>query len=180
MVKEEILVNVPMVITRGMFVFPDNTFNLEVGRPKSLEAVEKAQSEYDDYVFITSQREPSIDNPTVDDIYKFGTLCKIRIVKTRDDGSMKVSLEGLERAQAIEIISEEDMFYASVEVKEDEAIEPESAENKAEAPAAEAEAPAAEETVVPAAEEADGKAEPAVEEKDDKPETDGDDDKAGE
>ena len=120
MVKEEILVNVPMVITRGMFVFPDNTFNLEVGRPKSLEAVEKAQSEYDDYVFITSQREPSIDNPTVDDIYKFGTLCKIRIVKTRDDGSMKVSLEGLERAQAIEIISEEDMFYASVEVKEDE------------------------------------------------------------
>jgi len=83
MIDEKIL-NVPMVITRGMFVFPGNSFNLEVGRPKSLEAITKAQDEYDDYVFITSQKEPSIDEPSIDDIYKFGTLCKIRIVKTRD------------------------------------------------------------------------------------------------
>ncbi|MDF9866676.1 ATP-dependent Lon protease [Bacilli bacterium PM5-3] len=119
MPKQELLVNVPMVITRGMFVFPGNAFNLEVGRPKSLEAIIKAQEEYDDYVFITSQKEPSIDVPTTDDIYKFGTLCKIRIVKTRDDGSMKVSLEGLDRAQAVEVINDDEMFYASVEVKED-------------------------------------------------------------
>ena len=122
MAKKELLLNLPMVITRGMFVFPGNTFNLEVGRAKSLEAIVKSQEDYDDYVFITSQKEPSIDNPTTADIYHFGTLCKIRIVKTRDDGSMKVSLEGLDRAQALEII-EEDSFYASIEIKADKSAD---------------------------------------------------------
>lgn len=111
---------VPMVITRGMFVFPNNTFNLEVGRPMSLVAIATAQEDYDDYVFITSQIDPSIDNPTTNEIYHFGTLCKIKVVKNRDDGSMRASLEGIQRAQVTEIVgSDEDTFYATLDLKED-------------------------------------------------------------
>ena len=111
---------VPMVITRGMFVFPNNSFNLEVGRPMSLVAISNAQEDYDDYVFITSQIDPSIDNPTPSEIYHFGTLCKIKVVKNRDDGSMRVSLLGMQRAKAIEIIgTDSDSFYANLEIKED-------------------------------------------------------------
>jgi len=111
--------NIPMVITRGMFVFPGNTFNLEVGRPKSLAAINKAQEEYDDYIFITTQIDPNVDVPTIDDIYKFGTLCRIRLVNTREDNTMRVSLEGLNRAEALSIVEDDDMFNADIEVKED-------------------------------------------------------------
>lgn len=113
----EKIINVPMVITRGMYLFPNNKHNLEVGRTKSLEAIIKAQGEYDDYVFITSQFDPSIDVPSLDDIYKFGTLCKIELVKSREEG-MSVLLRGLHRAQIIDII-DDDSYYASVEIKED-------------------------------------------------------------
>ncbi|WP_423364356.1 endopeptidase La [Mycoplasma sp. P36-A1] len=118
-VKKKIFKDIPMVITRGMFVFPSNNFNLEVGRPKSLEAIIRSQEDYDDYVFITTQKDPNIDIPTTEDIYKFGTLCRIRLVNTRDDGSMRVSLEGLERANILDVISDDELFLANIEVKDD-------------------------------------------------------------
>lgn len=124
MSKKDMYINVPMVITRGMFIYPNNTFNLEVGRTKSVTAITTAQNEFDNYVFITSQIDPNIDIPETNDIYMFGTLCKIRLVKTRDDGSMRVSLEGVDRAQVVEVVKEEDLFYASVEVKEDITTDP--------------------------------------------------------
>lgn len=121
MLSEKIDLTIPMVITRGMFVFPGNTVYLEVGRAKSLEAIIKAQDSYDDYVFITTQKDPGIDIPSEDDIYTIGTIARIKLVKLRDDGSMRVSLEGLERAQITDIDSEEtSMFLARVSVLEEE------------------------------------------------------------
>ena len=117
MSEKRIYNNIPMIVTRGMFVFPGNNFNLEVGRPKSLEAVIKAQEEFDDYVFITTQKDPNVDIPTIDDLYKFGTICRIRLVNTRDDGSMRVSLEGIERAKAVDIIEDDTLFLGNIEVQ---------------------------------------------------------------
>ncbi|MEG0686324.1 MAG: endopeptidase La [Erysipelotrichales bacterium] len=116
---EEMKISVPVVITRGMFIYPNNTFNLEVGRTMSLNAITQAQEVYDNYVFITSQRDPEIDIPSTSDIYLDGTLCRIRLVKTRDDGSMRVSLEGVDRASIIDISQEDDLYFADIQVKDD-------------------------------------------------------------
>ncbi|MGL4383350.1 MAG: LON peptidase substrate-binding domain-containing protein, partial [Bacilli bacterium] len=119
MEKNKKYINIPMVITRGMFIFPNNTFYLEVGRSKSIEAILKAQKDYENYVFVVSQIDPSIDDPDAEDLYRFGSIAKIRLVKKRDDGSMRVSLEGLKRAK-VELFSEDDyLFYANVVTQDD-------------------------------------------------------------
>lgn len=118
MLDNNSFLELPMVITRGMFVFPDNNFYLEVGRTKSLDAIVKAQEDFDDYVFITSQKDPHIDVPNVDDVFEYGTLCQIRLVKTRDDGTMRVSLEGVNRARLLSSELLDNSFLAKIEVIE--------------------------------------------------------------
>ncbi|MDR3215290.1 MAG: endopeptidase La [Bacilli bacterium] len=101
---------IPIVVTRGMFVFPNNTFKLEVGRAKSLKAINVSRENYDNFIFITSQFDPSIDDPRIEDYSEYGTLCRIDVVRNRDDGSMRVNLEGFYRAQVSEI-KEKDGFF---------------------------------------------------------------------
>ena len=79
----------PVVCTRGVVYFPRNEAPLEVGRSKSLKAVEVARRKYEDFIILTSQIDPQIIDPNFEDLYTFGTICRIKAVKKM----MKAQLE---------------------------------------------------------------------------------------
>lgn len=110
---------VPVVATRGIVVFPEQDVLIEVGRKKSLNAVEESRSNCDQNVFIVCQRDIMVDDPKEEDLYTIGTLCRINSVRSRD-GIMRINFLGLERAKILKLEDSEEMFFAEVEVLEDE------------------------------------------------------------
>ena len=78
--KEDKLI-LPLIPLRGLTVFPNMVIYFDVGREKSIEAVEKAMAG-DQKIFLAAQKDIEIDNPSEDDIFNIGTICEIKqIVK---------------------------------------------------------------------------------------------------
>ncbi|MBR2067769.1 MAG: LON peptidase substrate-binding domain-containing protein, partial [Solobacterium sp.] len=108
----------PVICTRGIIIFPGLDVTIEVGRPKSVRAVDLAEKEYDKEVLIVCQKDIMIDNPTIHDLYSYGTLSKIK-VKRRKEGFLRVTFGGNERAKITNIYDDGDMMFAEVEIIED-------------------------------------------------------------
>ena len=86
----------PLLITRGAIVFPGTQNSLDAGREFSVNCIDAGRNQTDSLIFVVSQIDEDIDNPTENDIYKIGTLCHILTVSSRD-GYYKVRIEGVER-----------------------------------------------------------------------------------
>ncbi|WEZ09359.1 endopeptidase La [Priestia flexa] len=112
MTKNE-TIRIPLLPLRGLIVYPTMVLHLDVGRDKSVQALEKAMMD-DHLVCLVSQKEMGIDEPAVDDLYKMGTLAKIKQMLKLPNGTMRVLVEGLNRIEVKEIIEEEDCFLADV------------------------------------------------------------------
>ena len=69
--------SLPLLITRGLVCIPNNAVNIEISRDKSVAAAREAQTNHNNFVVVVSQMSADVDNPTIDDIYKVGTLCQI-------------------------------------------------------------------------------------------------------
>ena len=67
-------VRVPVVCTRGIIVFPGHDVMIEVGRSKSINAVNEATGSYDSMVWIVCQNDIMVDDPRENDLYQVGTL----------------------------------------------------------------------------------------------------------
>ncbi len=113
-----VTVQVPAVCTRGIILFPGQDVMIEVGRAKSIEAVQRASSSYDGMVWIVCQKDIMVDTPSADDIYRVGTLAKIKVVR-RKEGFMRVTFTGMKRALLKKLQDEPDMMMADVEPIED-------------------------------------------------------------
>ena len=111
--SKKIEINVPVIATRGVVVFPKQDIMIEVGRPKSMNAIEESQSFYNGHVWLVSQRDIMIDDPSEADLYTVGTLAQVKRVR-RKDGFMRVTFSGVERAQLIELTEDSRMMYAKV------------------------------------------------------------------
>jgi len=100
----EVIRNIPLIPLRDLVVFPATLVPFIVGRPSSIQALEKA-AEKDKLIFLAAQMDASVDNPTPRDIYSMGVTAKIiRTVRT-DEKNMKVIVEGKSRARVIEYLS---------------------------------------------------------------------------
>lgn len=75
MKKEEVVL--PLLITRGLVLFPNNPQMIEAAREFSVAAIEEARRTFDGSILIVAQKSPEKDDPDLNDIYSFGTLCKI-------------------------------------------------------------------------------------------------------
>ena len=106
-------VRVPVICTRGIIVFPGQDVMIEVGRQKSLNAINEASANYDSMVWIVCQNDIMVDNPTAENLYRVGTLSKIKIVR-RKEGFMRVTFTGMKRASLSELEDSPDIMYASV------------------------------------------------------------------
>lgn len=114
--KEEFIV--PLLPLRGLLVFPTMVLHLDVGREKSVQALEKAMVD-DSLIFLTTQKDISIDEPTKEDLYMMGTLTKVKQMLKLPNGTIRVLVEGLKRARVTEFLEEEEYFFVKLDVFED-------------------------------------------------------------
>lgn len=105
----------PLLPLRGLLVYPSMVLHLDVGREKSVNALEKAMVE-ENMILLCSQSEMNIEEPTHKDIYKVGTIAKIRQMLKLPNGTIRVLVEGITRAEIFEYV-DNDQFY-EVFVKE--------------------------------------------------------------
>ena len=109
MTKTNIL---PIIPLRGKVAFPHTSISFEVGREKTLKAVERATSGGDRLVMICSQRVTEKDEIDGSDLYTVGCVARIRTVAQLAGGAVRIVCEGLYRARAREIGLESGYFYA--------------------------------------------------------------------
>jgi len=107
-------VSLPLLPLRDVVVYPHMVVPLFVGRDKSILALEYAM-EADKQVVLVAQKDPSEDNPGVEDVYKVGTLATILQMLKLPDGTLKVLVEGLNRV-AIEDTFEDQAFITATTV----------------------------------------------------------------
>lgn len=88
--------NFPLLCTRNVIVFPKTQMFIDIGRPKSIKAIDVANLHYESKIVLVSQINHTVDEPTIDDIYTIGTLCEIKSIRRKDD-YIKVIVEGIER-----------------------------------------------------------------------------------
>ncbi len=114
--KTEIIV--PLLPLRGLLVYPTMVLHLDVGREKSVQALEKAMVD-DSLIFLTTQKEVSIDEPLEDDLYKMGTLTKVKQMLKLPNGTIRVLVEGLKRAEIVSFFDEDDHYSVEIKTYED-------------------------------------------------------------
>ena len=109
---------VPLLPLRGLLVYPTMVLHLDVGRDKSVQALEKAMVD-NHIIFLTTQKDLSIDVPVEEDLYHMGTLTKVKQMLKLPNGTIRVLIEGLQRAEIIEFIDEPDYFSVRLKTYED-------------------------------------------------------------
>ena len=116
--SKEVSIRVPVVCTRGVVVFPGQDVMIEVGRQKSINAVNEASASYDSMVWIVCQNDIMVDNPSEQNLYRVGTLSKIKIVR-RKEGFMRVTFTGMKRAELLNLEDSNDMMMATIQPLEE-------------------------------------------------------------
>ena len=116
--EKELDIKVPVICTRGIIVFPGQDVMIEVGRDKSIHAVDDSSDNYDSMVWIVCQNDIMVDDPTEKDLYQVGTLSKIKIIR-RKEGFMRVTFTGMKRARLVKLEDDGYEMMASVEPLED-------------------------------------------------------------
>lgn len=111
--KEDKLI-LPLIPLRGLTVFPNMVIYFDVGREKSIEAVEKSMAG-DQKIFLAAQKDIEIDNPSEDDIFNIGTICEIKQIVKMPKNTIRVLVEGIERAKMDEFFDKEELLEASIE-----------------------------------------------------------------
>ncbi len=112
--------SIPLLPLRGVLVFPTMVLHLDVGREKSVQALEEAMMENSE-ILLTSQMDLSIDEPDEDDLYQIGTIAEIKQMLKLPNGTIRVLVEGLKRAKITRFYDRDDFFQ--VEAKPIEEVE---------------------------------------------------------
>ncbi|MGD8176604.1 endopeptidase La [Marinimicrobium sp. ARAG 43.8] len=114
--------DIPLLPLRDVVVYPHMVIPLFVGREKSIEALESAMAS-DKQVLLVAQKNPGEDEPGADALYGVGTIATILQLLKLPDGTVKVLVEGGDRAQIDNVEVIEKHFRARVTLKEDESLE---------------------------------------------------------
>ncbi|GHG87039.1 endopeptidase La [Pseudodonghicola xiamenensis] len=104
----------PVLPLRDIVVFPHMIVPLFVGREKSVRALEEVMAD-DKQILLSSQIDPSVDDPDVDGIYKAGVLANVLQLLKLPDGTVKVLVEGQARVRITEFLPNDDFFEATAE-----------------------------------------------------------------
>lgn len=108
---------VPLLYTRGLVILPGQELTFDIGRSDNIAAVDFA-NENNSYIFITSQKDIDKDNPSLDEIYKVGTLCKVQRYRKKD-GYIRCTFFAQFRAKIKSTNSIEGHITCDVEIIED-------------------------------------------------------------
>ena len=127
---EKSQITLAVIPLRGITIFPNMIIHFDVGREKSIAAIEEAMKENGE-IFLVSQVDPEIEDPTKDDVYFIGTISKIKQILKMPKGITRVLVEGIERAEIIDIVDEEKFMKANIVKIEDENVKVDDAKESA-------------------------------------------------
>ncbi len=114
MAVNRIYKGIPTVAVRGIVIFPGVRFHFDIGRSISIAAIE-ASMEQEQKVFLVAQKDPSVENPTPDDLHTIGVIANIKhIIKDSKSNQLKVLVEGVVRAEVVDVESVEPYFIYNV------------------------------------------------------------------
>lgn len=115
----------PLLPLRGLLVYPSMVLHLDVGREKSVRALDRAMLD-DHMILLCSQSEVNIEEPTQEDIYRVGTIARVRQMLKLPNGTIRVLVEGVVRAEVMNYLPTEDFYEVTVkELPETESTDPE-------------------------------------------------------
>ncbi len=117
----------PVLPLRDIVVFPHMIVPLFVGREKSIKALEEVMRS-DTFILLATQKNASDDDPSTDSIYEVGTIASVLQLLKLPDGTVKVLVEGAQRARVLKYTDRSDYYEADASVIEDELGEPVEAE----------------------------------------------------
>lgn len=113
----------PFLALRGLTVFPKQTVHFEVGRIKSMRAVEQAMND-DRMILLLPQKDITTDDPALSDLYAVGTVAKIKQVLKGQENTIRVLVEGQYRARVFRLEKSDPFFVGQVyEVSETEIVD---------------------------------------------------------
>ena len=104
----------PLIPLRGLAIFPYTILNFDIGRESSLKALDEAMLG-DELIFLTSQKEAEIDEPTEEDFYHVGTICKVKQMIKLPGDTVRVLVEGISRGTIEEINQDKGYFEAVID-----------------------------------------------------------------
>ena len=114
--------SLPMIVTRGLVIFPKTLMHFDVARKKSLKALEQAMVE-NQLAFLAMQKDILKEDPKLDEIETVGTVCRIKQIVKMPNNMARVLVEGLYRAEICHVISERPFATVLVEELRDGAEE---------------------------------------------------------
>lgn len=117
--SEQGLREIPLLPLRGVLVFPYMVIHLDVGRERSVAAIDEAMLHDDREIFLVMQKEAQTDEPDEDDIYTVGTVAQIKQLLKLPGGTIRVLVEGLYRAKIISYEEKEPYIKVTVEPQEE-------------------------------------------------------------
>ncbi len=112
------IVDIPMIPLRGLVVFPNMSLHFDVGRKKSITALNTAMKN-GQRIFLVSQKDASCDDPKIDDLYKIGVICEIKqMIRIPNSSNLRVVVEGIDRGYIKELNKLSPYISCSVDVIE--------------------------------------------------------------
>ena len=116
----DMILDLPVICTRGMVVFPDHELSLDVGRPLSLKAIDNSVTLHDENIVLISQVNPMDEKNDFDHVYHFGTLCKVkRRIKKDNHGTIKLTVKGVQRVELLSLNENLGSLYGKVKYLND-------------------------------------------------------------
>lgn len=112
--SDKLYSEMPMIALRGLVIFPSVQLHFDVGRAKSLAAVNEAMAR-DRLVFLAAQKDLCDDDPAPDAVYEVGCVTRIKQIIRLPDNGMRVVAEGLFKAKRLRILSDDPVNIAEVE-----------------------------------------------------------------
>lgn len=114
-----LIITKPLLALRGVLIFPGMIANLDVGREKSIAAIDAAEAT-DKQIILVGQKQPEQENVAADDLYEWGVLATIKQRLQLPNGAVRLLVEGLERVHVLNAAevheNEQDFFVGEVEV----------------------------------------------------------------
>ena len=115
------LENMPVLPLRGLLVYPTMVLHIDVGRERSVAALEHAMLG-DSTIFLLTQKDLRVEAPVKSDLFEMGTLAKVKQMLKLPNGTLRILVEGIHRAKMTRYKDEDKFAVANLEVYEDEVI----------------------------------------------------------
>lgn len=105
---------IPILPLRGVLVFPYTVINLDVGRKKSIAAIEEVMNTEEKLIFLVMQKEAQVEQPSIDDLHKTGTICRVKQCLKLPSGTYRITIESFSRAELHSFIAEEPFVMGGI------------------------------------------------------------------